>query len=211
MDYERLEVFLSTLADDNGEYIEGLREKALADDVPIIRRTSERLIKFIINTYQPKTILEIGTAVGYSAIFMASISNAHITTIEKYPPRITEAKKNFKECGYGERITFLTGDAIEILKELDGSYDMIFMDAAKGQYQVFLEDSLRLLDKNGILVCDNVLQEGDVLESRYGVKRRDRSIHSRMRDFLYDITHDEKLVSTIIPLGDGMSLTTYKK
>ena len=88
---------------------------------------------------------------------------------------------------------------------------MIFMDAAKGQYQVFLEDSLRLLDKDGILVCDNVLQEGDVLESRYGIIRRNRSIHSRMRDFLFDITHDERLVSTIIPLGDGMSLTSFRK
>ena len=109
MDHERLEVFLSTLADNNGEYLENLREEAIKNEVPIIRRSSERLISYIINTRQPKTILEIGTAVGYSAIFMASISDANITTIEKYEPRIKEAKKNFAECGYAGRIEFLTG------------------------------------------------------------------------------------------------------
>ena len=161
---------------------------------------------------KPKKILEIGTAVGFSAIFMSRFldDDAHITTIENYPPRIAEAKKNFARAGVENRITLMEGDAQEILPGLDEQYDFVFMDAAKGQYGCFFSEAVRLLKPNGILLCDNVLQDGDVLESRFAVTRRNRTIHSRMREYLHDLTHDPRLDTAILNVGDGMSLSMKK-
>ena len=158
---------------------------------------------------KPETILEIGTAVGFSAAFLAEYQpkGGTVTTIEKSEPRIAEAQKNFARTGVDGRVTLLSGDAAEILPTLDGPYDMIFMDAAKGQYLNFLPDALRLLGEEGILLSDNVFQDGDVLESRYGIIRRNRTIHSRMRDYLYTLTHHSQLVTSVIPIGDGLALS----
>jgi predicted O-methyltransferase YrrM len=133
-----------------------------------------------------------------------------ITTIEKYEKRIPLARENFKKAGKEDKITLLEGDAAELLKELKGPYDMIFMDAAKGQYIHFLPDILRLLPKGGLLISDNVLQEGDILESRYAVTRRNRTIHSRMRDYLYELTHCEELQTDIFPVGDGVTVSVRR-
>ena len=130
-----------------------------------------------------------------------------ITTIEKYPPRIEAAKKNFIRTGTTDRITLLEGDAADILKSLTQEYDMIFMDAAKGQYIHFLPDILKLMPEGGVLLSDNVLQDGDVCESRFAVTRRNRTIHARMRDYLYELKHHEELRTDILPVGDGMTIS----
>ena len=209
---ERLASFINSFNTDYDEVITSIRKEAEENRVPIIRQEAGEFIKLLILMNKPKKILEIGTAVGFSAIFMSRFldDDAHITTIENYPPRIAEAKKNFARAGVENRITLMEGDAQEILPELDEQYDFVFMDAAKGQYGCFFSEAVRLLKPNGILLCDNVLQDGDVLESRFAVTRRNRTIHSRMREYLHDLTHDPRLDSAILNVGDGMSLSMKK-
>ena len=126
---------------------------------------------------------------------------------------VSTVVENIKDLGraYKEaQIALLEGDAAEVLKTLEGSYDFIFMDAAKGQYIHFLPEILRLLAKDGVLVSDNVLQDGDVIESRFAVTRRNRTIHKRMREYLYTLTHSEELVTAVLPVGDGITLSTRR-
>ena len=184
---ERISAYIRSLETPGSELCESIRKAALAEDVPIIRPETASLLTFFIRLIQPKRILEVGTAVGYSALLMSEVmsDDAEITTIEKYEPRIAQAKVNFAKSPYGDRIHLLEGDAAEILKGLDGTYDLIFMDAAKGQYIHFLPDVMRLTAKGGMVFSDNILQDGDVLESRFAVARRNRTIHSRMREYLY--------------------------
>ena len=158
---------------------------------------------------KPMRVLEVGTAVGFSALLMSEYAPAgcEITTIENYEKRIPLAKENFKKAGREKQITFLEGDAGEILKELKDSYDLIFMDAAKGQYIHWLPDVVRLLAPGGILMSDNVLQEGELIESHYLVERRNRTIYKRMRDYLFELKHHPQLTTSIIPLGDGVSVS----
>ena len=181
--------------------------------MPIIRPETASLLTFFIQLIQPKRILEVGTAVGYSALLMSEVmsDDAEITTIEKYEPRIAQAKVNFAKSPYGDRIHLLEGDAAEILKGLDGTYDLIFMDAAKGQYIHFLPDVMRLLKVGGILISDNVLQDGDIIESHYAVERRNRTIYKRMREYLYELKHNEHLMTSIVPIGDGATLSVKIK
>ena len=170
----------------------------------------QSLLKFLLAFSKPKNILEVGTAIGFSALLMHEYSptDCHITTIEKYEKRIPIAKENFAKARAEDRITLLEGDAADILKHLEGSYDLIFMDAAKGQYIHFLPDILRLLPPGGLLVSDNVLQDGDIIESRFAVTRRNRTIHARMRDYLYELKHHPQLETVILPVGDGVTLST---
>ena len=130
-----------------------------------------------------------------------------ITTIEKYEKRIPVALENFRRFGKSGCIQLLAEDAAVALKKLKGSYDFIFMDAAKGQYMNFLPDVLRLLRTGGLMVSDNVLQDGDILESRYAVTRRDRTIHARMREYLYELKHNPLLVTSVLPVGDGVAVS----
>ena len=177
--------------------------------MPVVARASQNFLKTLLAAQKPKVILEVGTAIGFSALLMAeySPSDTRITTIEKYEKRIPIAKENFRRAGREEQITLLEGDAAEILKGLTGSYDFIFMDAAKGQYIHFLPDVFRLLAPGGILLSDNVLQDGDIIESRFAVERRDRTIHSRMREYLYTLTHHPELTTSVLPLGDGVTVS----
>lgn len=214
----RLNSYLESLDSDLPQYLEDMRKKAETDDIPIIRRTMHGLIKTLIEIKHPKRILEIGTAVGYSTLLFRHVSdeNAKILTIESYAPRILEAKNNFKEYDMDNRITLLEGDANVLLPTLiqnetwGEGFDFVFMDAAKGQYHSFLTNVLPLIKPGGILLTDNVFQDGDIVESKYTVRRRDRTIHGRMRDFLYEITHHDELTTTIIPLGDGAALSVKK-
>ena len=137
--------------------------------------------------------------------------NLKITTIENYEKRIPIARENFRKAGRESQIEFLTGDAGEILKELTGTYDLIFMDAAKGQYINWLPDVLQLMHKGSVLVSDNVLQEGDIIESHYLVERRNRTIYKRMRQYLYELKHNPLLETSILPLGDGASISVKKE
>jgi predicted O-methyltransferase YrrM len=206
---ERLATYLDSLNQDNAPYLNKIEQEALSQQVPIIRKQMQNLLRFLLTLHRPLSILEVGTAVGFSALLMAEYApgNAHITTIEKYEKRFPIAEENFRKAGKEDQITFLKGDAADILKELDGSYDLIFMDAAKGQYIHFLPDIYRLMHKGSLLVSDNVLQDGDILESRFAVTRRNRTIHARMREYLYEITHNDDLESVILPVGDGVSLS----
>ena len=137
----------------------------------------------------------------------ANTEMCHITTIEKYEKRIPVAKENFQKSGMGHRITLLEGDAADILRGIDDSFDFIFMDAAKGQYIYFLEDVLRLLAPEGLLISDNVLQDGDIVKSRYAIERRDRTIHKRMRDYLYTIKNHSMLETAVLTVGDGVAVS----
>lgn len=206
---ERVAVYINSLDTGNSDFVNQLRRQAVKENIPIIRQEAEHLLKVLIRLRQPKRILEVGTAVGYSALLMSEVmpEGSQITTIEKYEKRIPVAKENFRLAGKEEVITLLEGDASEILESLEGSYDLIFMDAAKGQYIRFLPAVMRLLSSGGVLISDNVLQDGEIIESRYGVARRNRTIHSRMREYLYELTHREDLETSILPVGDGMTVS----
>ena len=209
---ERMRTYINSLDMGNTPFLEELEKEALSKGVPIIRREMQSFIKVLLAIKQPKRILEVGTAVGFSTLLMCEYGRAdlQITTIENYEKRIPIAKENFQKAGQWEKITFLEGDAGQILKELKGSYDLIFMDAAKGQYIHWLEDVIRLLEPEGILLSDNVLQEGELIESHYLVERRNRTIYKRMRDYLYTLKHDQRLITSILPLGDGAALSVKK-
>lgn len=213
---ERVNAFLDSLEAELPEYLRGIEKAALCDEVPIIRKQTQSLLCFLLQVKKPLHILEIGTAVGFSTLLMAENSSldARITTIEKVPARIKKAKENFERYDNFHKITLLEGDAADILKGMEpeqaGAYDFIFMDAAKGQYQLFYEAAKQLLSKEGMLVSDNVLQEGEVAQSRYAVTRRDRTIHGRMREFLYQLKSEEDVRSVILPVGDGVALTVRK-
>lgn len=209
---ERLVTYINSLDTGNTAMLDQIEREATADYVPIIRKEMQSFLKFLLAMKKPARILEVGTAVGFSAILMAEYDPVpcQITTIENYEKRIPIARENFKRAGKEAQIVLLEGDAAEVLKTLEGPYDFIFMDAAKGQYIHFLPEILRLLAKDGVLVSDNVLQDGDVIESRFAVTRRNRTIHKRMREYLYTLTHSEELVTAVLPVGDGITLSTRR-
>ena len=209
---ERMAAFIDSLDQGNTPWLDEIEREALEAQVPIIRKPMQSLLKFLLAYAKPKQILEVGTAVGFSALLMSEYGPAdcHITTIEKYEKRIPVARENFKKAGAEDRITLMEGDAADILRELEGPYDMIFMDAAKGQYLHFMEDAMRLLAPGGLLISDNVLQDGDIVESRFAVTRRNRTIHARMREYLYELKHHPGLETVILPVGDGVTLSTRK-
>ena len=210
---ERMAAFIDSLDQGNTPWLDEIEREALEAQVPIIRKPMQSLLKFLLAYAKPKQILEVGTAVGFSALLMSEYGPAdcHITTIEKYEKRIPVARENFKKAGAEDRIILMEGDAADILRELEGPYDMIFMDAAKGQYLHFMEDAMRLLAPGGLLISDNVLQDGDIVESRFAVTRRNRTIHARMREYLYELKHDPALETVILPVGDGVTLSLKKE
>ena len=209
---ERMSAFIDSLDRGNTPFLDEIEKHALETQVPIIRKSMQSLLKFLLTLAKPKNILEVGTAIGFSALLMDEYSpeGCHITTIEKYEKRIPVALENFKRAGAEEHITLLEGDATDILRKLNGSYDLIFMDAAKGQYINFMPDILRLLAPGGLLISDNVLQDGDIIESRFAVTRRNRTIHARLRDYLYELKHHPDLETVILPVGDGVTLSMKK-
>ncbi|MBQ2288839.1 MAG: O-methyltransferase [Lachnospiraceae bacterium] len=206
---ERMLDYILSLDKDASPLVRTIEQEAIRDYVPIIRKESQSLLRVLLKIKKPGQVLEVGTAIGFSAILMGECipEDSHLTTIEKYEKRIPIAKENFKRAGMEDKITLIEGDAVEVLKGLEGPYDFIFMDAAKGQYIHFLPEVLRLLAPGGILVSDNVLQDGDVVESRYAVVRRNRTIHSRMRDYLWTLKHMEGLETMVLPIGDGMTVS----
>ncbi len=209
-DAERLAVFLDTFYPGNTEFLENLEEKCVSEGVPVIRRGTQSALRFLLELAKPETVLEIGTAIGFSAVFFCTYSEAAVTTVENYAPRFGAAEETFRRSGVGDRVTFLRGDAAEILPRLQGTWDFIFMDAAKGQYALFWPELRRLLAKGGVLAADNVLQDGDLLESRFAVERRERTIHARMREYLRAVSSDGDFVTTILPVGDGLAVTVRK-
>ena len=247
VDPRRMEVFIEAMMPPGPDHLGRLEEEAIADRVPIIRPRTRDLIRFFIKMKKPMRILEVGTAVGFSALFMQYYAplGCRIVTIEKDPARAALARQNILKYGSGGSpesggkpagiaaekagesggkpagiqgeepaeksrppIEVLEGDAARILKEIreDASFDLIFMDAAKGQYIRFLPDVLRLLRDGGILITDNILQEGDVLSSRFAVTRRNRTIHSRMREYVRALAEEPSLETLLLPAGDGTAV-----
>ena len=236
---EHITDYIASLDADMTPELSQLEQWALETQVPIIRHDTQMYLGFLLRKEKPKAILEIGTAVGFSTLFIHEYApkDAHITTIEKVEMRLVHARRNL--AGH-ERIRLIEGDAGEVLKELAaglytagpcaagayaagtatsasngscsdavslGGFDLIFLDAAKGQYLSWLPDILRLLKPDGLLLTDNVLLEGSIAESKFAIERRDRTIHMRMREFLHEITHCGELDTVILPIGDGLAVS----
>ena len=206
--------YLDIISPVNSQTVEEIRSVAKENYIPIIKRDTENLLKFVLKMQNPKSILEIGCAVGYSAIIMLENSDADIVTVEKMPERVEEAKKNIKYANLEDRAKIIEGDAGEILERLvneNKQFDCIFMDAAKAQYLTWLPTVKALLKDKGIIFSDNCLQEGDLLESSFAIRKRDKTIHKRMRDYIYLLLHDEDLESWIFSIGDGVLLSRSRR
>ena len=207
---DRWQVFLDATIGPDEELLP-LRRRAEAEQVPIIRRECEFFMNWLFGTLRPERILEIGAAIGYSSLYIWRVAcrgNCRITTIEMDEDRADQAEANFREYGASEAITLIRGDATIVLSDLQDEYDLIFLDAAKGQYITMLPDIKRLLKSGGVLLCDNILVANDTLRSRYALERRDRTIHKRMRQFLEEICRDQDMITDILPIGDGISVST---
>lgn len=206
--------YIKSFEPDLPDYLTELGEYGRRNEVPIIKKDAESLLRFAICTFKPENILEIGTAIGYSASYMLHFApDAKLTTLELSEDRIKDAKNTFKKNGLEDRVTLIEGDASETLSSLaeaGNEFDFVFMDAAKAQYSIYFEYIKKMLVSGGVLLTDNILQEGSVCESKFSVTRRDRTIHKRMRDFIRELMQDESFNSCIIPIGDGMLLSTRK-
>jgi len=209
---ERFVTYINSLNCKKSDFLDEIEGFALEKKVPIIRKETQSLLRILLQIKQPKQILEVGTAIGFSALFMEEVNptESDITTIENDKNRIAIAHQNFINAGKDDLIHLVEGDAQDILPKLNEKYDFIFMDAAKGQYLHFLPLVLQLLKPGAIIVSDNVLQDGDIIQSRFAVTRRNRTIHKRMREYLYSITHNEELTTTILTVGDGIAISVKK-
>jgi len=208
---DRIVTYIHSLERANSPILESIEKQAIEDGVPIIRKEMESFLRVMLGITRPKKILELGTAIGYSAILMSEcIPEGEIITIENYEPRIIQAKENLKKAEKEEQIKLLEGDALEIMKSMNEEFDFIFMDAAKAQYINFLPEVMRLLKKGGVLIADNVLQEGDLVESKFATRRRDRTIHTRMREYMFQVKNMPELETTIVPIGDGITMSIKK-
>ncbi len=209
---ERMTTYINSLDGGHTPFLENLYQEARDTDVPIIRREMQSFLKVFLMANRPAKILEVGAAIGFSSIFMAEYGpeDVQITTIENYEKRIPIARENIRKAGFEDRIRLIEGDAREVLKTLEGTYDFLFMDAAKGQYIHFLPDILRLMHPGSILISDNVLQDGDLIESHYLIERRNRTIYKRMREYLYELKHHPDLETSIVPLGDGITISVKR-
>ena len=204
----RLDTYISSLCIDEVYELKEIEEYAVKFGVPIIKKGAREFLRTVLAIIHPDNILEIGTAIGFSAILMAKSSpNCKIKTIENYDKRIPVALDNFKKYGFDDRIELVAGDAAEVLERENSCYDLIFLDSAKAQYITLIPDIIRLLNKGGVLIADNVLYDSYILESRFAVERRDRTIHHRLREYLYEVTHNQSLKSSIIPIDDGLCMS----
>ena len=210
---ERMTAYINSLDQGYPAYLEQIERAAQEASIPIIRKEVQSFLRTVLSIGQPRRILEVGTAVGFSALLMCAYGpeDCQITTIESYEKRIIAARENFKRAGRKEQVRLLEGDAGAILPTLPKeAFDLIFMDAAKGQYLTWLPAVLERLRPGGVLISDNVLQEGDILQSRFAVERRDRTIHSRMRGYLSRLKRMEELETAIVPIGDGVTVSVKK-
>ncbi len=213
-DQERMRDFLWSFEPADDPLCGPIAEDARRRGIPIVKRETGAFLKVLVAMRRPGAILEIGTAVGYSVILMAAAApkDCHIITIEKDAARAFEARDNVRLAGFSERITVVCADADRFLPTLDEeAYDLVFLDAAKGQYGKWLPQLLRILRPGGVLIADNVLQDGTVLESRFALERRNRTIHARMREFLWELKHEKQLVSAILPVGDGAAIAVKRE
>lgn len=210
MDSERISDFIKQYGSEREDILQRLRKKAEAEGVPIIREETEAFIRAIALLMKPRDILELGTAVGYSSIMLALTDESHesrIDTVEDWEPRIPLAEANIREAGLAERINLIHGDALEVMRDMKKTYDLVFIDAAKGQYPDYLKEAMRLTRTGSVIIADNILQDGEIMESKFIVERRDRTIHKRIREFLEMVSKDERLETSILPVGDGITFS----
>ncbi|MBQ8956774.1 MAG: O-methyltransferase [Lachnospiraceae bacterium] len=209
MDRGRISEFIKQYIQTDGK-LQELRKKASLEGVPVIREETEAFLRCVVVLTKPRRILELGTATGYSSIMMARADESRevmIDTVEDWEIRIPAAEANIREAGLSGRINLIKGDALEIMKDLEASYDLVFIDAAKGQYPDYLAETMRLTRKGSVIIADNILQGGEIMESKFIVERRDRTIHKRMREFLDMVSNDERLDTSILPVGDGITFS----
>lgn len=183
-----------------------LEDYANERGIPVIPHETAKFIDFLTATIQPKYILEIGTAIGFSASLMAQHlqTDGHLTTIDRYPKMYERAKENFKKLGLDDRITLIEGDAADVLPTLEGEYDLIFMDSAKAKYIEFYPECMRLLRQGGILIIDDIFQGGTVLDGETEIPKRVRKIHRKLNELFETVLQDPQHRSTLVPLGDGL-------
>lgn len=212
IDNDRLSVYLNSIKKPPGKILSDIESQALSDNVPIIRKDIQYLLDVLLRMNRPECILEVGSGVGFSAIFMETVleGQCDITTIENYKPRISVARDNILKAGFEDKINLIDKDALEVLPTINRQYDFVFMDAAKGQYINMWADIKRLTHSGSVIVTDNVMQDGDILESHYVVTRRNRTIHKRMREYLYELCQDTDYDTTILSVGDGVALTVAR-
>lgn len=183
-----------------------LEDYANERGIPVIPHETAKFIDFFTATIQPKHILEIGTAIGFSASLMAQHlqTDGHLTTIDRYEKMYERAKENFKKLGLDDRITLIEGDAADVLPTLEGKFDLIFMDSAKAKYIEFYPECMRLLRQGGVLIIDDVFQGGTVLDDESEIPKRVRKIHRKLNELLDTVLQDPHNRSTLVPLGDGL-------
>ncbi len=234
LDYERIRTFVKSYIKADSDGLEEIYSSAVKREVPVIREDTRDYLRLLLNQTKPRNILEIGTAVGYSALFMAEVLaeickgydtdiSWHIDTIELDDIRADEAEKHFRDFGRQDRIRLMRGDAAVVLnsmvKNLEGTehsfktdkYDFVFIDAAKAQYMNYLKHVMKLVSAGAVIVTDNVLESGLVLESHFLVEKRDRTIHDKLREYLYTLKNDERLETAILSIGDGVAVSVVKK
>ena len=204
MELERVSSFVKSFISDDEGKLGDIYKDAVSRGVPVMRPETKEVLKTQLIIKKPKHILEIGTAVGYSALFMSGYisEEGRITTIELSEERVAEARANIEAMNKADVIEVLCGDAADVLKTLP--------DAAKGQYIYYYPEVLRLVKSGGVIISDNILQDGDVLESHYLVEKRNRTIHDRMREYLYTITHDDRVDTAILSVADGMAISVKR-
>ena len=206
--YDYMEEYLKSLINDDKGILKEIKDYGIENSVPIVQKETAKFLEFMVSMKKPLKILELGTAIGYSSILMylSSGTKPEITTIERDDKMIAIAEENISKYNLKEKINVLKGDCLDILENLNDEYDLIFMDAGKGHYNHFLPHCLRLLKNDGIIIADNVLFRGMVASDEL-VKRRKITIVKRMRTYLEMVSEDENLITTVIPMGDGIALT----
>ena len=205
---EEINLYLRTVQPMYDGILGEIQKQSIENQVPIIPHETARLLSVLLSLKKPKKILEIGTAVGFSAGLMSRYlqEGGKITTIDRFEVMLKDGREQKKKMQLQDTIEIIQADAADVLPTLKEEYDVIFLDAAKGQYGSFLPHCLRLLPIGGLLIVDDVLQGGSIAKTRFSVPRRQRTIHKRMRNFLWDISHHPSLESCILPVGDGVAL-----
>lgn len=209
LDY--IEQYIKELIYEDSDILNEMELFAHENHVPIVQKETEKFLQLMVTIKKPLKVLELGTAIGYSAIVMSMTAGkkCNITTIERDSEMINIAEKNIKKYGFDNYINIIQGDCLEVLKSLEQQYDLIFMDAGKGHYNHFLPECLRLLSKDGIIIADNVLFRGMVASDDL-VERRKITIVKRMRKYLELVSKDKEFVTSVIPMGDGIAVTTRR-
>ena len=212
MEYERLRDFIISYIHDDEGILGDIYSEAIKNNVPVIRPEMKDLLRTLIVMNRPEKVLEIGTAVGYSSLFIAEVLKCgfSIDTFELDPDRVKIAKDNISKLGYENEIHIHEGDAAALLKEMDRKYDFVFIDAAKAQYMIYLEEIMRLTHPGSVIVTDNIFTDGEVLESHFLVEKRDRTIHDRMREYIYKIKNDDRLETAVLSVADGAAVSVVK-